>query len=269
MDSVRRFLASNSLFLLTLAASLAGHASLGWFGSPSTEGPRLDQVESGHTSVAVQWIAQPPPVSLADFEPIEPEPIDRYEPVPTSDASPSEIELARDGQRDAVPFESSIEGVEPPSVTQPPQPQPPALAAANQFVHALPSPPSDERMVPRRPTKPAVRLEDSTIDIPETVVSLESSGAEVPPAFVTRPLPDYPEELLLRRIEGVVRLLVTIRRDGRVASAKVYSSSGYAEMDESALRTVQTWVFSPARRGGIPIEETVVVPIRFRIRPGD
>jgi TonB family protein len=269
MDSVRRYLCANSLFLLTLAASVTGHASLGWFGSSTTEGPRLDQEESGHTSVAVQWIAQPPPVSVADFEPIEPKLVEHYEPVPTSDVSPSHIELARNGQRDAVPFESSIEGVEPPPVMHPPQPQQPAQAPASQFVHAPPNPPSDERTVPRGPAKPTVRLEDSAIDVPETLVSLESSGAEVPPAFVTRPLPDYPEELLLRRIEGVVRLLVTVQRDGRVASAKVYSSSGYAEMDESALRTVRTWVFSPARRGGIPVEETVVVPVRFRIRPGD
>jgi periplasmic protein TonB len=265
MDSVRRYLCANSLFLLTLVASLAGHASLGWFGSSATEGPRLDQEESGRTSVAVQWIAQPPPVSVPDFEPIEPKPVEPYEAVATPDASPSQIELARNGQRDAVPFESSIEGVEPPPVVHPPQPQ----APASQFVHAPPNPPSDERTVPRGPAKQTVRLEDSAVDVPETLVSLESSGAEVLPALLTRPLPAYPEELLLRRIEGVVRLLVTVQRDGRVASAKVYSTSGHAEMDESALRTVRTWVFSPARRGGIPVEGTVVVPVRFKIRPGD
>jgi hypothetical protein len=134
MDSVRRYLCANSLFLLTLVASLAGHASLGWFGSSATEGPRLDQEESGRTSVAVQWIAQPPPVSVPDFEPIEPKPVEPYEAVATPDASPSQIELARNGQRDAVPFESSIEGVEPPPVVHPPQPQ--ARAGTSEPVRA-------------------------------------------------------------------------------------------------------------------------------------
>ena len=95
---------------------------------------------------------------------------------------------------------------------------------------------------------------------------MQSSGAEVPPSFVSRPLPQYPEHLLLQRIEGVVRLVVTVQRDGRVASARVYRTSGYPEMDESALRTVRQWIFTPARRGQIAVEDTVIVPVRFQIR---
>jgi TonB family protein len=269
MDSIRRFFGSNLLFFLTLAGSLVGHASLGWYGRSTTEGPRLDREESGHTSVAVQWVAQPPPISLAPLESTEPLLWDRYVAADTPNANPAEIQLARNPHRDWLPWEPSIEGMEPLLSARPPEPQrrshePPELSIPRR-TESRP----DDRAIARHQQPRPLPLEPSLVDVPETLVSLDSSGADVPPSFVTRPLPVYPEELLLRRIEGVVRLVVTVQRDGRVASAKIHATSGYAEMDESALRTVRQWVFSPARRAGVPVQDIVIVPVRFKIRSRD
>jgi protein TonB len=49
----------------------------------------------------------------------------------------------------------------------------------------------------------------------------------------------------------------------------VLESSGHAVLDASALDTVRTrWRFVPARRDGIPVEDSVQVPIRFRQTAG-
>jgi protein TonB len=66
-----------------------------------------------------------------------------------------------------------------------------------------------------------------------------------------------------------VLLEVVVRPDGRAARVSVRESSGYPMLDTSAASTVRTrWRFIPARRGGVPVESTVTVPIRFRIREG-
>jgi protein TonB len=111
----------------------------------------------------------------------------------------------------------------------------------------------------------AIELADAEIEIPYTIQSEQSAGAEVPPSFVSRPLPAYPAELLLRRIEGTVELFVTIGADGHVAKAELHRSSGYPAMDRSALKTICRWTFTPARRGDAPIAKRAIVPIDFTI----
>ncbi len=273
MESVRRIFHSNLLFLLVLTGSVAGHASLGWYGRSVTEGPRLDREESGQTSIAVQWIAEPPPSSLSPMESIEPLPWEHGPlAVETPEARPVPLERTRSSHPQPL-LEPQREDIEPVLATRTRQPQLPPQAPrrksmpedAEPRTATQPEPPPSARHQPHRD----LPMEPSQVDVPETLVSMQSSGAEVPPSFVSRPLPQYPEHLLLQRIEGVVRLVVTVQRDGRVASAQVYRTSGHPEMDESALRTVRQWIFTPARRGQTAVEDTVIVPVRFQIRARD
>ena len=94
-----------------------------------------------------------------------------------------------------------------------------------------------------------------------------SGGAR--PAYGANPRPPYPVAARRLGIEGRVLLEVVVRPDGRAASVSVRKSSGHSMLDTSAASTVRTrWRFIPARRGGVPVESTVTVPIRFRIREG-
>src|SRR5213593_4167493 len=91
-----------------------------------------------------------------------------------------------------------------------------------------------------------------------------SGGTRV--AYGTNPLPPYP--LVARRLgkEGVVLLEVLVAPDGRAADVRVLRSSGFAPLDDSAVTTVrERWRFIPERRGGVPVESRVRVPIRFRL----
>jgi protein TonB len=55
-----------------------------------------------------------------------------------------------------------------------------------------------------------------------------------------------------------------VRADGSVAEVSVAQSSGFAQLDDSALKTVrESWHFIPARLDGVPVESWVEVPIRF------
>jgi protein TonB len=94
-----------------------------------------------------------------------------------------------------------------------------------------------------------------------------SGGAQ--PAYGSNPRPPYPLAARRLGLEGRVLLEVVVRPDGRAATVRVRQSSGYGMLDDSAVETIRTrWRFVPARRGGMPVESTVTVPIRFRIREG-
>ena len=89
-------------------------------------------------------------------------------------------------------------------------------------------------------------------------------GTSARPAYGVNPKPSYP--LIARRMgaQGVVLLRVHVRADGSVAEVTVAQSSGFSQLDDSALQTVRgSWRFVPARLDGVPVESWVEVPIRF------
>lgn len=85
----------------------------------------------------------------------------------------------------------------------------------------------------------------------------------IPPQFLTRYKPPYPEQARAQRLEGVVLLRVSVDTSGRVTDASVHQGSGHAILDRAALEAVRTWRFTPARQGDRVISATVELPIRF------
>ena len=82
------------------------------------------------------------------------------------------------------------------------------------------------------------------------------------------PAPAYPARSRRRAEQGTVTLHILIAADGSVERIEIVESSGFDDLDESALETVRSrWRFVPARRSdGRPVESWVLVPIRFALR---
>jgi len=85
----------------------------------------------------------------------------------------------------------------------------------------------------------------------------------VPPAFLLRYKPPYPEQARSRHLEGVVLLLASVDINGRVSNATIRQSCGHALLDRAALEAVRSWRFSPARQGDNTVPAIVEIPIRF------
>lgn len=85
----------------------------------------------------------------------------------------------------------------------------------------------------------------------------------IPPQFLTRYKPPYPEQARAQRLEGVVLLRVSVDTSGRVTEVSIHQGSGHAILDRAALEAVRTWRFTPARQGDRVISATVELPIRF------
>lgn len=89
------------------------------------------------------------------------------------------------------------------------------------------------------------------------------------PARPVRPIkPVYPRSSRRRGEEGGVMLEFMIDESGRVKDAKVVGSSGFADLDRSALEAVCAAVFEPARQGKHGISSIVRLVIQFKLKEG-
>lgn len=68
------------------------------------------------------------------------------------------------------------------------------------------------------------------------------------------------------KIEGKVILLVDVSEGGTVNKVAIAESSGNESLDKSALETVKNWKFTPARKNGVIVSQSVRVPITFSLK---
>jgi TonB family protein len=86
---------------------------------------------------------------------------------------------------------------------------------------------------------------------------------EVAPVAVQKVVPDYPAIAQQAGIEGTVKLLVLVGRDGHVADATVQTS--IPMLDDAALSAVRRWRFSPALSSGHPVAVWIALPVTFTL----
>ena len=149
-------------------------------------------------------------------------------------------------------------------------------------------PPQPRRRAPvaQQAVKPAVQpaLEPPTAPAPAItdLAARQATPAPVPAApaatpavfvearfdadYLRNPAPVYPPISRRRGEQGVVLLAVAVSANGVPESVEIRQGSGYARLDEAALRAVEGWRFVPARRGEQAVPAQVVVPIEFRLQ---
>ncbi len=76
---------------------------------------------------------------------------------------------------------------------------------------------------------------------------------------------DYPASMRRLSIEGLVVVAVSVSASGCATRAEVYTSSGAAQLDESALRWVLGAQFLPAEKDHKPAESVARLGVRFRL----
>jgi protein TonB len=97
------------------------------------------------------------------------------------------------------------------------------------------------------------------------VTSIKGDKAATYPRYLRNPSPAYPKSELRRRREGLVILRVEVGTDGHPNAVSIEKSSGIKAFDRIARQTVRHWRFIPATRNGMPVNDTVQVPIHFQL----
>jgi len=83
---------------------------------------------------------------------------------------------------------------------------------------------------------------------------------------ISNPLPKYPLIARKRGHEGQVRLRVDVTELGEVSKVQVADSSGWTDLDETALEVVKTWEFRPALKNGTYTAGSVQILFNFQLR---
>jgi protein TonB len=145
----------------------------------------------------------------------------------------------------------------PPEPKRAPEPRPvvrkaaPAPAPAPQPV-AVPAPAPS-------PTAVTGTTEPQPAPPPVTKVELPISDAD----YLQNPAPEWPRMSQRLGEKGLVVVRVLIGTDGRAKTGQVKQSSGFGRLDEASLHAALAWRYVPGKRGGVPEEMWVNVPIRW------
>lgn len=86
-----------------------------------------------------------------------------------------------------------------------------------------------------------------------------------PPAVVERPTPPYPESARQAGAEGFVDVAFTVLRDGRVGWTRILQAQPVGFFEPATLDGVRDWAFSPATRGGEPVECRMQTRVRYAL----
>jgi TonB family protein len=108
--------------------------------------------------------------------------------------------------------------------------------------------------------QPAIKLDEDSIYFSDVEIMPEPIGGmeKIYKKLV------YPQEAKEKKIEGIVRILALIEKDGEVSSAKVVDGIGYG-CDENARLSVYYTRFKPGLQKGKRMKVQMVIPIEFKL----
>ncbi len=183
------------------------------------------------------------------------------------DLTSVELSFAEDEQ-DTAP----VAPLPPAPPPEPPQPKPredpppeippmdltalPPDAAAVQ----LPEPPPEIEKVPPLPPLPQ--------PTPTSAVAPRQARVQVekPPAPKKAIRPDYPKASRQNGEEGDVVLEIRVNAHGRVDEVRIVASSGFARLDEAAVRAAHAARFTPAQAHGRAVASTARLTLTFKLK---
>jgi periplasmic protein TonB len=246
-----------------LSASLLTHglvlgATLGLLQRSSPPVPLSD------TAVVLQFVAAPA-AAVARAAPPPSEPATAVEtpapPVePQAQASGAETDEATPLPPPPAPPDITERAPAPreqPAIAAEPKPEPPPAPVPRPVQSARP-----HRAVALHQPSPSAAT--ASIPAAATAIAAVLPARPVVGMESDRP-PVYPETARRRGQQGRVLLQVDVSPQGTPVEVSVAQSSGFASLDDAAMRAVQQWRFVPATRAGTPIPAVAEVPVRFRL----
>ena len=146
------------------------------------------------------------------------------------------------------------------AVPSPPQDEKPPEVKLEK----LPSPDPSSPKFPEPKEEPQKLIPHPSSHIPP--IAPRQARLDAPPKPKRNIRPDYPKGARQRGEQGDVVLEIRVNADGTVDDVKVAVSSGFAELDEAAVRAAKAAKFSPARSGHDPVASTARLKLQFKLK---
>ena len=189
----------------------------------------------------------------------------------TLDLSSVELSFAEQVEESAAvaPMPAAAERRPPkPKVDEPPpeakieKPLPPDAGEVR-----FPEPKEDARLKTKDVKAKDERRETEDVKpVSAPTVAPRQARLDAPPKPKRNIRPDYPKGARQRGEQGDVVLEIRVNASGAVDDVKVAVSSGFAELDEAAVRAAKGAKFSPARSGRDPVASTARLKLSFKLK---
>ncbi len=101
---------------------------------------------------------------------------------------------------------------------------------------------------------------------PAPAVAPKQAKIDAPPKPKKAIRPEYPRGARQRGEQGDVVVEIRVSESGAVDSVSVVGSSGFAELDDAAVRAAKKARFTPAKSGGEAVASTARLTLTFRLR---
>ena len=263
------------LLLLAAAGYLASTQFGGKIKLPSWVGTQLGTIQ-GAVSKTSSAQAPRPAAPAVPAQSKTPDAAPQIEPIQVSPEKPSsavgQVEQSQPGPIGAV--------VKPPKVSDS---TPVARSAGSASAAAPPIVVKNSRSSPvRRPTPvsdapPPVVAGMSASTDSESIADLAGKSASPTPVLeapsisqgltqgvvLKKVQPKYPAAALQMRIEGPVRLLATITKDGGISAVKILH--GDPQLARAAADAVKQWKYKPYSLNGEPVEIQTEITVDFKL----
>jgi len=196
-------------------------------------------------------------------------------------ASGPEVRAELDLSSVELSFSEEVAETPPVPLAPPPSPEPKALPP--KPVEPPPDiapekrlPPEPEAMRMREPEQmPVERMETPVVkhasEPPKAVPAPPAPAprqarVDAPPRPKRAIRPEYPKGSRQRGEEGQVTLEIEVGSSGACTAVRVVTSSGFAELDEAAVRAARGARFTPAKSEGRSVASTARLTLDFKLK---
>lgn len=179
----------------------------------------------------------------------------------TLDLSSVELSFAEEEDDTAAVLPQSSDPVQPrPEPERPPEPK------VVETPEPLPPIP-DAVDIPKPVEKPVLPQLPPDFSTPQpSTPQPRQARVDAPPRPMRAIKPEYPKGARQRGEQGDVVVELTVNSKGGVDKSSVVTSSGYAELDEAALRAVRSAKFTPAKSGRESVASTARLTLTFKLK---
>ena len=145
-------------------------------------------------------------------------------------------------------------------------PSPPQEETPPEVKREKPIPPDAGEIKFPEPKEERLNLKPQTSNPQLAQPAPRQARLDAPPKPKRTIRPDYPKGARQRGEQGDVVLEIRVNAEGTVDDVKVAISSGFAELDEAAVKAARTAKFSPARSGHDPVASTARLRLSFKLK---
>lgn len=149
----------------------------------------------------------------------------------------------------------------PHDLPKPPPVKPPDVRLPDVPLDTVPPPVVDITPVVQTPLAP---VQPQTPPTQTASIAPDTAAAGVASTHTT---PPYPSLAIRLQEQGNVKLSLQISAQGTVTAASVVQSSGFADLDQTAVAWVMAhWRYKPASQAGQPVASTTLAVVVFNLK---